>query len=70
MNNCLTLARILEDIKTTELWGELARRLGVRFGKIQVAIHDGRPSKYATIDMRVSTEEEPLLESTTQMTSK
>ncbi len=58
MNTCLSLSQILEDIKTSELWTELAKRLGVQFGKIQMAIHEGRPSKYATIDMKVSTEDD------------
>lgn len=48
----------LERLTTADLWIELARRLNLRFGKIQMAIHDGRPSKYATVDMRISTEEE------------
>ena len=49
---------MLERMTTAELWIELARRLNLRFGKIQMAIHDGRPSKYATIDMRISTDED------------
>jgi hypothetical protein len=52
------LREILERMTTAELWIELARRLNLRFGKIQMAIHDGRPSKYATVDMRISTDED------------
>jgi hypothetical protein len=48
---------MLERVATSELLTELARRFNVRFGKIQMAIHDGRPSKYATIDMKVSTDD-------------
>jgi hypothetical protein len=52
------LREMLERMTTADLWIELARRLNLRFGKIQMAIHDGRPSKYATVDMRISTDEE------------
>ena len=51
------LKKILEQIGTKDLWIELARRLNVRFGKIQMAIHEGRPSRYANLDIRVSTDE-------------
>jgi len=57
----LSLSGIFEDIKTNELWTELARRLGVKFGKIQMAIHDGRPSKYATVDMKINTEDDGMM---------
>jgi hypothetical protein len=48
-------AKIFEQIGTSEIWKELARRLNVQFGKIQMSIHEGQPSKYANIDIRVST---------------
>ena len=50
-----------EQIGTTELWSELARRMNIRFGKIQMAIHNGKPSKFAQIDIQVSTETEANL---------
>ena len=56
----------LECIGTTELWVEVAKRLNVKFGKIQMAIHDGRPSKYANLDIRVSTDEETEKKSGTE----
>lgn len=56
MDKAKSLKEILERVATAELWCELAKRLGIKFGKIQMAIHDGRPSKYATIDMRVCTD--------------
>ncbi len=57
MSERINFKKLLEQIGTVELWMELARRLNVRFGKIQMAIHDGRPSKYANLDIRVSTDE-------------
>ena len=50
-------SQILKSITTSDLWSEIARRFNVKFGKIQVAIHEGRPSKFANIDLRVSTDE-------------
>ena len=43
-------------VPTPELWIELAKRFGIRFGKIQMAIHEGKPSKYAQVDMKISTD--------------
>ena len=44
---------ILKRIQTAELWKEIARRLNVKFGKIQMAIHGGNPAQYASLDLRV-----------------
>ena len=52
------LNKNLTEAKTSDLWGEIAKRLNVRFGKIQMMIHEGKPTKYANIDMRVATETE------------
>jgi hypothetical protein len=57
MSEKINFRKLLEQIGTKDLWIELARRLNVRFGKIQMAIHDGRPSRYANLDIRVSTDE-------------
>ena len=57
MSEKINLIKLLEQIGTKDLWIELARRLNVRFGKIQMAIHEGRPSRYANLDIRVSTDE-------------
>ncbi len=48
----------LKGIATGDLWSEIAKRFNIKFGKIQVAIHEGRPSKFANIDLRVNTEDE------------
>ena len=48
--------KIIEDITTSDLWKEIARRFNVRFGKIQMSIHDGRPSKFANVDLKFDTE--------------
>lgn len=45
----------LEKVTTVDLWIELAKRFGVKFGNIQMAIRDGRPSAFATIDMKIKT---------------
>ena len=48
--------KLFEQVATAEIWVELARRLNVRFGKIQMSIHEGKPSKFANVDIRVSTD--------------
>ena len=58
MERGLNIGEILDRIATKDLWCELAKRLGVKFGKIQMAIHDGRPSKYANIDVKVCTDDD------------
>jgi len=52
------LLTILDKATTSEIWVELAKRFGIKFGKIQMSIHDGRPSKYAMVDLKVNLEEE------------
>lgn len=49
MEVSMKLREVFDRATTTEIWMELAKRLGVKFGKIQMAIHDGKPSKYATL---------------------
>lgn len=41
-----------------ELWQEIGKRLNIQFGKIQMAFHNGKPSAYANIDMKVKVETE------------
>ena len=53
MDASMSLRDLLGRVATSDLWSELARRFGVKFGKIQMAIHDGRPSKFATLDMKI-----------------
>ena len=55
MESVLKARETLEKVTTVDLWIELARRFGVRFGNIQMAIRDGRPSAFATIDMKIKT---------------
>ena len=38
---------------TTELLAELARRFRVRYGRIEIAFHDGRPSPRVLVEHRV-----------------
>ena len=57
MEVTMKLREVLGRVTTSDLWVELANRLGVKFGRIQMAIHDGRPSKYVTLDMKVSTDD-------------
>ena len=52
----VNFSKLLEDITTSDLWKEIARRFNVRFGKIQMSIHDGRPSKFASVDLKLDTE--------------
>ena len=44
----------LETITTMDLWAELGRRFNVKYGKIQMAFHGGRPSDCTSLEMRVS----------------
>lgn len=46
----------LGGVKTKELCVEIARRFNIRFGKVHLVFHDGRPSKYADVDVRVELE--------------
>ena len=54
----VTFKKLFEQIGTSDLWSELARRMNIQFGKIQMSIHDGKPSKFANIDIRVNTDVE------------
>jgi hypothetical protein len=47
----------LNSISNSEIWIELAKRLGVQFGKVQMIFHNGRPSKYVSVDMRVNADD-------------
>ncbi len=54
----VNFVKLFEEIGTSELWRELARRMNVRFGKIQMAIHEGKPSKFAQVDIQINTDTE------------
>jgi len=67
MDAGLRLRDLLERVATSELWSELARRFGVKFGQIQMAIHDGRPSKIATLNnVKINTDDEKGREGVTR----
>jgi hypothetical protein len=53
----------LSGVSNSEIWVELGKRLGVQFGKVQMIFHDGRPSKYVSVDMRVNADDEKELDS-------
>ena len=48
---------LLKDVSTKSLWTELARRLKVKYGKIQMSFHKGEPSNFTQLDITVPTEE-------------
>lgn len=52
--NC-PIEKIIRLIPNEELWLEIVRRLGVKFGKIQMIIHAGKPSRFASIESRIET---------------
>jgi len=54
MNDRKKIADLLKSIATVDLWAELGRRFDVKFGKIKLAFHGGRPSGVAELDIRVS----------------
>jgi hypothetical protein len=48
----------ISKISLSELWHEIGKRLNVQFGKVQMAFHNGKPSTYANIDLKVKVETE------------
>jgi hypothetical protein len=46
---------ILIEISTGDLWAEIARRLNITYGKVQMTFHDGRPSEYTHLDIKIQT---------------
>jgi len=51
-------ANEISKISLSELWLEIGKRLNVQFGKVQMAFHNGKPSTYANIDLKVKVETE------------
>ena len=41
------------DLSTADLLAELGRRFRVRFGRVEIVFHDGRPSPRVTVEYRV-----------------
>jgi len=57
----LKKANGLTDISTialTDLWAEIGRRLNLKFGKVQMSYHNGKPSQYANVDLKIKTDTE------------
>lgn len=47
----------LSRFSLSDLWNEIGRRLNIKFGKVQIAFHNGKPSTYANIDLKIKTDE-------------
>ena len=47
----------LSKFSLSELWNEIGRRLNIKFGRVQMAFHNGKPSTYANIDLKIKTDE-------------
>lgn len=48
----------ISKLSLNDLWLEIGKRLNLQFGKVQMAFHNGKPSSYANIDMKVKVETE------------
>jgi|AntRauTorckE6833_2_1112554.scaffolds.fasta_scaffold294461_1 hypothetical protein len=48
----------LSNISLGELWAEIGRRLNLKFGKVQMCYHNGKPSQYANVDLKIKTDTE------------
>lgn len=48
----------LTKITLSELWAEIGKRLNLKFGKVQMSFHNGKPSPYANVDLKIKTEPE------------
>lgn len=52
----------MSSLTLNELWQEIGKRLNIQFGKIQMAFHNGKPSAYANIDLKVKVETEEQIQ--------
>ncbi len=50
----------LAKISLSDLWAEIGRRLNLKFGKVQMTYHNGKPSPYANVDLKIKTETEEV----------
>jgi hypothetical protein len=48
----------LSTIALSDLWTEIGRRLNLKFGKVQMSYHNGKPSQYANVDLKIKTDTE------------
>ena len=55
--NCLT---DISTIALSDLWAEIGRRLNLKFGKVQMSYHNGKPSQYANVDLKIKTDTEEV----------
>jgi hypothetical protein len=46
----------LRGVKTKDLLRELGKRLNLRFGTIQAKFHQGEPTAYSIVDLKVTLE--------------
>jgi hypothetical protein len=47
----------LTRITLSDLWSEIARRLNLKFGSIQMSFHNGKPSAYTNVDLKIKTDD-------------
>ena len=50
----------LAKISLSDLWAEIGRRLNLKFGRVQMTYHNGKPSPYANLDLKIKTETEEV----------
>ena len=53
--NCIS---DLSTVALSDLWTEIGRRLNLKFGKVQMSYHNGKPSQYANVDLKIKTDTE------------
>lgn len=58
MMKAMVQPKDMSSLTLNELWQEIGKRLNIQFGKIQMAFHNGKPSAYANIDLKVKVETE------------
>lgn len=58
MNKVVLLPNALKTIPTRLLWAEIAKRLKLNFGQVQMTFHGGEPSRFAVITQSVSSDQD------------
>jgi hypothetical protein len=48
----------LSKCSILDLWTEIGKRLNLQYGKVQMSYHNGKPSAYANVDLKIKTEVE------------
>lgn len=54
MKNAIDSNTSIDRLTTAEICSELGNRFKVRYGKIQITFHEGRPAEFVEIDLRAS----------------